>query len=47
MEALLANINNKALGRIFLNSLNDICYGEFKARIRNNFTKGTDIYPRM
>ena len=45
MEALLTKINNEALGRIVLGSLDNIQYGELKARIRNSFTEGNGIYP--
>ena len=30
--------------RIFLDGLDDTCYGELKARIENSFAEGTDIY---
>ena len=45
MEVLLANINNKALGRISFDSLNNICYGEFKIGIENSSAKGANICP--
>ena len=45
LEALLANINSKALGRIFLDSLDEARYDELKARIENSLVEGTNIYP--
>ena len=45
MEALLVNTNSEALGRIFLDGLDYIRYGELKARIETSFAKGTYIYP--
>ena len=44
-EALLDKINSKALGRIFLDSLDDARYGKLKAGTENSFAEGTNIYP--
>ena len=41
----LTKINSEALGRIFLDSLDNINYGKLKARIKNSFVEGTDVYP--
>ena len=45
MEALLAKINSETLGRILLDIPDDICYGELKAKIKNSFAEGDEIYP--
>ena len=35
----------EALSRIFMDSLNPICYEEFTRGIESAFTKGHNIYP--
>ena len=44
-DEIVDKISSEALARIFLDSLDDARYGEFKSRIENSFTEGNNIYP--